>query len=80
MRKLDYPSRATFDFPGLALGPAWNGRCAIADDVRRHLSILVSRPISAVMLSFAVLVLLIPVSANSTMAPEGARAGIRRNP
>jgi putative tricarboxylic transport membrane protein len=60
MRKLDYPSAPLI--LGLALGAAMER--ALRQSLMMSegsLSILVSRPISAVMLSFALLVLLIPV-------------------
>src|SRR5213595_694036 len=60
MRKLDYPSAPLI--LGLALGAGMER--ALRQSLmmsERKLSILVARPISAVMLSFAVLVLLIPM-------------------
>jgi putative tricarboxylic transport membrane protein len=60
MRKLDYPSAPLI--LGLALGAGMER--ALRQSLMMSegsLSILVSRPISAVMLSFALLVLLIPV-------------------
>jgi putative tricarboxylic transport membrane protein len=60
MRKLDYPAAPLI--LGLALGAGMER--ALRQSLMMSegsLSILVSRPISAVMLSFALLVLLIPV-------------------